>query len=310
VSTGAIGGLAGCGGGDQGGESDGQTSPLPEEVKENIPTTAGSQSDTLIPGKIVHHKVSGVEVVDHWAEQDQNDWVKLKIQNNRDEPFKKPASIYEKDIPIIRGRTLTEQGNKLASDVWYGGAFGPGKINTGTSATIGLDCGPATPNAARYEICLYTKSTSLSLSSWKKGCTEWTPTASPTPTPGPGPGSNDLVHNGIDNLEVMGQEVVNASEENWLSLEIDLKNTGDQSLKNYYVAVQFFDKWGRYYPPREPRIVEGGPGPIGSTVDRTIEPGETKTITVGVEKTRFDTYEICIGTDQRTVIETCEWSRN
>jgi len=319
IGTGAIGGIAGCtGGGDEGGGS-GQTTTLPEEVEEEMPTTAGSQSDTLIPGEIVYQGLSGIEVLDHWAEQDQNDWVKLEIQNNRDEPFKRPADYQSNtDADIIRGRTLTEQGNILAGDVWVTRTnFGPGEIKPGTSAIIGLDCAPATQNAARYELCLHKKANMGSIKDWKIACTDWTPTPTATPTPGPGPGSNEVIHNGLDNVEVLGHEMTDADREGWINAEVELKNNGEY-IKRFYVAVQFYDQWGRYYPPREPAFIWAHKADTVGQY-KGLEAGETLTVKVPVRipegDAEIESYEVCVGQTNNEltaekIITACEWPRD
>ena len=152
VGAGATVGLAGCTGDDGGGDG-----------------------DSIIPGEVVYHELSGVEVLDHWAEQDGgNDWLKLEIQNNRGDQLKKPVNINFPDgsVPIIRGRTLTGQGNNLLASYWTGrSTLGPGSVNPDTSAVIGINSEAAAENAARYELCLYSKEQSGSMS-WGEGCTE------------------------------------------------------------------------------------------------------------------------------------------
>lgn len=318
VTTGAIIGVAGCSGGDGG---DGQTTTLPEEVEENMPTTAGSQSDSLIPGEIVHQNIEGIEVLDHWAEQDQTDWIKLEIQNNRDKPFKQPGAGYqgEEGVNIVRSRVLTEQGNQLSSDIWVRGSqFGPGKINPGTSGVIGIGS-PAQQNAARYELCLHPKRERFGVAGFKKACTDWTPTASPTPTPGPGPGSNEVIHNGLDNVEVLSHERKDHPALGTFKLVVKLKNNGEY-IKRFYVAAQFYDQWERYYPEREPAWVWMHPGTFTGTDDYDgFEAGETIKAKVLVEEPedpiKLETYDICIDSTNNKlkaekIIPTCEWPRD
>lgn len=318
ISTGAMIGLAGCGGGGDG--DDGGTSTPPGEVKSAMPTTSGSSSDSLIPGRIVHQGLEGVEVLDHWAERTPSAWIKVKLQNNRDEPLKRPGDFHNNpDADMIRSRVLTEQGNQLSSDVWVRNTqLGPAKIKPGTSAIIGLGA-PGQETAARYELCLHKMTDTYKMPGWKKACTDWTPTPSPTPSPGPGPGSNDVIHNGLDNVEVTGYRMTEA-EDGRPVVEVDLKNNGE-FIKRFYVAVQFYDQWGRYYPEREPVWNWMHPARSGRNYDG-FEAGMSQTVKVSMRAMRvpedpieIESYEICIDSTNNAltaekIIPTCKWPRD
>lgn len=174
ISLGIVVGVAGCTGGESGGES----TTLPEEVEEAMTEEEMSeeqegQQNSIIPGEVVHNGLSGIEILDHWAEQDQRDWVKFRIKNNRDEPLEAlTGGSPNPGDDVLRARTLTEQGNELASGFWYGNAgnSGPTEINPGTSATIGFSIDPAAENAAKYEICLYEKGDNFLSQPWEEVC--------------------------------------------------------------------------------------------------------------------------------------------
>jgi hypothetical protein len=173
VSLGLVVGVAGC----TGGESSGESTTLPEEVeetmtKEEMTEEQQGQRDSIIPGEVVHDGLSGIEILDHWAEQDQRDWVKFRVMNNRDEPFDQPTGASpDPGDDILRARTLTGQGNVLASAAWTSNtSFGPTEIDPNTSATVGLSVDPAAENAARYEICFHKRTDTLSIRDWAEVC--------------------------------------------------------------------------------------------------------------------------------------------
>lgn len=297
VGTGATTGLAGCGGDGNGGGED-----VPEEVEqtieEEVPDDQGGQGNSLIPGELVSDQLDGVDTLNHWAETEEGlDWIKLEVQNNREKPLQKPGigNSENAKTPIIRGRTVTDQGNVLAMKRWDRGiASGPDEIKPDTSAEIGFEIDVSDDNAAKYELCQYFREDATS-DDWKRQCTDWTPTPTPTAR---GPGSNDVVHNSRDDIEVVRHELTDGVSVKWVVLEIELRNTGEQEYyfsRNQYrlhnrpfipVLVQWYNEDGRY-------SVEGV-REVHAGQDETVKPGETITLTDRVQAERVDTYEICI----------------
>jgi len=130
-------GLAGCSRNTSSGDGD----SLDEET---------STTESSIPGEVVHDGLETIEVLEHWTEGDR---VMLRVRNVGEEPFPGSRPIGD-DEPVIKGRTLTEQGNVVRSSWWEAGPTdeGPEEINPGTEAEIGFLVNAE--EAARYELCL------------------------------------------------------------------------------------------------------------------------------------------------------------
>lgn len=130
-------GLAGCSSDGSSGDGD----ALEEET--NTP-------ESSIPGEVVHDGLETIEVLDHWTDGDR---VILRVRNDGDDPFPGSGPIGD-DEPVIKGRTLTEQGNVVRSSWWDAGPTdeGPEEINPETEAEIGFLI--AAQKGARYELCL------------------------------------------------------------------------------------------------------------------------------------------------------------
>lgn len=293
VSASAVGGLAGCSGGDGG---NGGTSVPDIET----PT----DTENIIPGEIVHHELPGVEVLNHWsARTEGTPFVHLKIKNNRDEELSAPSQPARDNNPIIRARQLTEQGNQVGHDVWVGQVFGPSNINPGTSAEIGVLDGVGSDNAARYELCLYKKEVFRQLRNWERACTETDMSKMP------GPGENDVVHDGVDDIEVTRNEMRDVDEGvGDLEIVVTLKNTGDQpiSLGDFLIAVQYFSGEGKYIP-------EGYDPVTMDTASSEISPGETVTLAgVPITGGNPETYEVCLVPREKreNIADVCGWPRD